>query len=492
MAYVPYEMSRAMLKFVVIIGFIATACATKKNPALMCPGGQCSDPRFPYCDVDGTVGGTPNACLAVSCTAGGFIACDQDNAIVCSASGSNYESTSCPTGCSADTNGCKPCSANTTTCGSGELDVCDGSGMLHPQQCAAGCVDTPAPHCAYIEPRYVPDACDMVATQPALAITNSGSLDPNLDSNCTGGIVTQTAAPAICVVHYGTIDIAAGATLTVPNTLDAMGRTIALVADQDLTIEGTLDVSAHGTLSGAGGGFNQSGADGTPTTAAGGAGGATPGAPGGSTTADGGGSNGGAAQNDPGQLAVLLGGAAAFQVADGTQIIGGGGGGGGVTLISCRGTVNVSGTISAGGGGGIAGASTLLKTGFGGGAGGYVVLQGLGVSVTGSVFANGGGGGGGEQPNMAAGQAGQDGTLSDVTAARGGFPQGGEGAGGAGGIATLSPTAGKKPTASGAMPGGGGGSVGWFQTYTPQGVSPTLMPAHASPTFRPNGNASTR
>jgi hypothetical protein len=485
-------MSRVAVTFT-FLGLVAMGCATKKNPALMCPGGQCADSRFPYCDVDGAVGGTPNECLAVSCTPGQFIACDGDKSIVCNAAGSDYDSATCPTGCSTDTNGCKPCPANTATCGNGELDVCDANGVVHPQACAAGCVGSPMPHCAYLEPRYVPNACDAPASQDSLAFTNSGQFDPNLDNNCTGGVVSQTGGPSICVVRYREITIASGVTISIHNTNDVSGRTVAFVADDAITIDGSLDVSAHGALSGPGGGVLMSG--GTPNTpssiAGGGAGGATPGGPGGTLTADGGGANGGVAAADPALLAALIGGAAAWQVQDPSLVYGGGGGGGGITLVACRGDIRVAGTIAANGGGGAAGQSTLEVNGAGGGAGGYVVLQGLGVSVTGSVFSNGGGGGGGEQSTTAGGVPGDDGQMSDSVAARGGTPQNGEGGGGAGGVATVSPKPGKKPTTTG-KPGGGGGSVGFLQTYTPQGIDPVLTPAHVSPQFQPNGTVPTR
>lgn len=474
---------------------VLAGCGTKKNPALVCSNGQCTDPKFPFCDVDGAVEGDPNTCVAVSCSPGEFEACDGSSAITCNSAGSSYDVTSCPTGCSVDANGCKPCPANTTTCGTNELDVCDADGVLHPQACAAGCVESPTPHCAYITPRYVPDACDAPAGEPMLMVTNSASLDPNFDSNCTGGIIDQTGGPSICVVRYGIIDIASGVTLTVANTPEANGRTVAFVADALLSIEGTLDVGAHGALSGPGGGFVHSG--GTPQIApniigGGGAGGASAGAPGGSTSADGGAANGGAGAADPALLAALVGGAAAYQYDDGTMLFGGGGGGGGVSLVACRGQVNVSGTINAGGGGGAGGSGGLFKDGFGGGAGGYVVLQGLDVSVNGSLFANGGGGGAGEQSTNADGIAGHDGSQSDSTAADGGASQNGGGAGGTGGIEGRNPSIGRKNSVSGAYPGGGGGSVGWFQTYTPEGIDPKLTPAHVSPSFRPNGSVSTR
>lgn len=43
-----------------------------------------------------------------------------------------------------------------------------------------------------------------------------------------------------------------------------------------------------------------------------------------------------------------------------------------------------------------------------------------------------------------------------------------------------------------ATAGGGGGSIGFFQTYTPEGVEPALTPTDVSPTFQPNGTINTR
>jgi hypothetical protein len=60
------------------------------------------------------------------------------------------------------------------------------------------------------------------------------------------------------------------------------------------------------------------------------------------------------------------------------------------------------------------------------------------------------------------------------------------------GAVAKNPGSGKHPTASGDTPGGGGGSVGFFQSYTPAGVTPTLTPSHASPAFQPNATIPTR
>lgn len=465
-------------------------CGTKANPQLMCSDGACSNPDFPFCDVHGAVGGDPGTCLAVSCTAGEFAACDGDQALACNSSGDNYTATACPFGCSDASNGCNQCSANQVACVGGDLHRCDASGMETVETCTQGCMDTPTPHCAYLEPRYVPDICDTRAASP-LTVNQSGTLDSDLDATCNGGVVTQAGGPAICVMHYSTITIGAAATLKVVSSqnqnLAGPGRAIALVADDMLDVEGTLDLSADANVSGPGGGNAFSGGTVNAPNGAGGAGSKTNGGAGGSATADGGAANGGAAMTDPGALTALLGGPKAS-----------GGGGGGATLISCRARVSVTGLVDAGGGGGFGGYHFFAGTpGGGGGAGGYVVLQGLDVSVTGEMYANGGAGGAGNDSSGTGTslQDGADGSLSDSMPAHAGAAHTGAGAGGTGGlagIASQNPGNGHRSTVSGDGAGGGGGSVGWFQSYTPAGVTPTLTPSHASPRFQPNANASLR
>jgi hypothetical protein len=332
-----------------------------------------------------------------------------------------------------------------------------------------------------------------------LAFTNAGSFDPNLDANCNGGVVAQTGGPDLCVVHYRSISIADGSTVLITGNGTAQGRVIAFVADDDLTIAGTLDIAAHGAKNGPGGGVLDSGGHANNPTGngGGGAGGSTPGAPGGNASIDGGASNGGAAIMNPALFSALIGGSSCGRGATLPDVddMFMAGGGGAATLVSCHGVVMVSGIISAGGAGGIAGfkfGTSIFVPGQGGGAGGYVVLQGLKVDVTGQLFANGGAGGGGMQSNQNGGMAGQDGQLSDVFPAQGGSTQTDEGAGGAGGIGTADPQKGKHPAGAGATAGGGGGSVGFLQIYTPEGLSPTVTPSHVSPAFQPNGVALTR
>lgn len=437
------------------VACLVVAC-TKRNDAVDCSDGGCSDPNFPFCDVDGLFA-EPLTCVAATCTPGEILGCRGEQALQCNADGDGVDAVAC------------------------------GGGA---------CVDGAAPHCPYLQPRYLPDVCDTLAEQSALEFTNSGDFDPNLDTNCTGGIVDQPGAPSICVVRYASISVGSNATLRMTGLVAGMGRVIALVADNTIRIEGTLNISARGSLSGPGGGKSQSGAIATVNNGGGGAGGATAGGTG-SIEAVGGGlaANGGATTPDPAVLQALVGGHAAGQLVvqdtNGVDVdFGGGGGGGGITLISCRGSVDISGTILAGGGGGLGGA-ILPTNGFGGGAGGNVVLQGVAINVTGQLFSNGGGGGSGRTASGTQGLRGSDGSASAAVAANGGTSLDGSGGGGAGGIAGTPPSNGAPPINANAGAGGGGGSVGFLQTYTPQGVTPNLA-GSVSPPFGQNGAIPTR
>ena len=375
---------------------LATACTTK-NPAFTCPDGTCSDPGYPFCDADGTIGGQAGTCIAVSCSPGTFAACDGNSAITCNASGDNYDVTPCAAECDPNL-GCVGCTPGTSECGSGVVNQCSGSGAWTPAEtCIFDCVASPTPHCAYLQPKYLPDICDAVATDDKFEITSSATMDTTADPSCNGGILPQTGGPDICIVRYKTISIDANKTFAVKGT-----RALALVSDGDLRVDGTLDIAAHGSIDGPGGGLYRSGGSVSGPSAGGGAGFHQSGGAGANLTVDGGASNGGLATTDPALLNTLISGPRG----------GGGAAGGAATLISCRGRVTVSGMLSAGGGGGIGGFPSGGAALGGGGGGGYTVLQGLAISVTGAVYANGGGGGaGGNTSTTTGGAGGDDGTL---------------------------------------------------------------------------------
>jgi hypothetical protein len=87
------------------------AGCTKPNPR-DCADGSCTDPAFPFCDQAGTFG-PPQTCIAVTCTAGDFAACQGDQALACNATGNDYAVTQCEHGCDADAHGCVACLDNT-------------------------------------------------------------------------------------------------------------------------------------------------------------------------------------------------------------------------------------------------------------------------------------------------------------------------------------------------------------------------------------------
>src|SRR5688572_30210917 len=103
---------RMSLGLVVGLALWAVTGCTKPNPR-SCADGLCTDPAFPFCDIDGALQGEPEACIAVSCTAQEFVACRDDLAITCNPSGNDYDVIQCPRGCDVVANGCKTCADST-------------------------------------------------------------------------------------------------------------------------------------------------------------------------------------------------------------------------------------------------------------------------------------------------------------------------------------------------------------------------------------------
>ena len=427
-----------------------------------------------------------------TCTANEFVDCVDTTARICNATGDGTIDLECGAGCNADNGRCNTCVPGALQCTADGLERCGDDGLPIQEGCAIGCVDATVPHCAYVEPSYpaLANACDTIATLPDLTISSDTTLDTTLDATCTGAVVAQTGGPSICIVRYGTITIDTSATFTVRGT-----RALALVADDRLALDGILDVSADKDVSGPGGGTQISGTQASSADGGGGAGFRTAGGAGGNDTVDGGAANGGAAFTDPATSATFIGGTRAGTSTLFPHKVGGGGGA--AILIACRGEVSITGTIDAGGGGGEGGsdvstAGTVFTGGVGGGSGGNVVLQGLAVSVTGKLFANGGGGGGGISGDDTHGFDGEDGSRSGSTPARGAGPLQSGGHGGDGGTGVFQPAVGGRPGVSAGTGGGGGGSTGFFQTYTPTGIIPTLDPNVASPTLQTNRTITTR
>ena len=432
--------NRGMRLDVVALVIACVGCTTTPNPR-SCLDHHCSDPAFPFCDETGAISGTAGICVAVSCEAGTFKECRDDAALVCNDQGTSYDMVQCPYGCGAS--GCLPC--NTTDCET------------------------------HLIPRFAPDVCTDLSSIASREYLDDTEINSSDDANCTE-IITQPPGPEICVIRASTIRIATNRTLKVRGS-----RAIALVADRELDIEGILDISADATVNGPGGGLVKSGA--SSNQAGGGAGYRTAGGAGASDSGDGGSSNGGAPGSSPLLLATLNGGAQPAAAPTASQP---GGAGGAGLLVSCRATVSISGTLDAGGGGGVGDFgdsqppyATYIAAG--GGTGGTIVIAGLAVTISGQVYANGGGGGGGGVPGFA-GMDGQRSTSAALGGPQGGFNSGG-GPGGNGG-ALDAPLHGGRPIGvsnCGLGCGAGGGSAGYVVVLTPTGAAPQLAPLAASP-----------
>lgn len=446
------DYSAMRLRWALVFGVLIGAC-TKPNPA-SCLDDFCDDPALPFCDVDGSIGGVPDTCIAVDCEPNTFESCtDETHARLCSTDGRTFVTQECEFGCGDD--GCLPC--NTAEC---------------------------QPTEQHIIPKYLGNACDDVASSQ-LAMTQDLTIDTSIDTNCTA-IVSQSNGPDMCVIHHESVTIGSTSSLTFTGP-----RVVALIADRTFDVRGVVnasasrDVNTNTVFNGPGGGFKKSGTG--NDVPGGGAGYRTRGGHGGSNGTDGGQNNGGPPELAPTELTRLLGGTQAARTTTNGQP---GGGGGGVTMICCRCTLSISGMIHANGGGGSAppfGGNPLGLVGKagGGGSGGTIVLQGLGIELTGRAFANGGGGGSGATSTFQPGNHGADGPLA-TTCAEGGTPGNG-GAGGNGGC-DLPSGDGKAFAGSNSFtPGAGGGSAGFILTYTPEGVTPLLTPIANSPPLTANG-----
>ncbi len=145
-----------------------------------------------------------------------------------------------------------------------------------------------------------------------------------------------------------------------------------------------------------------------------------------------------------------------------------GGGGGGALQITALGSLEITGTINAGGAGGeggrgVAATPTNASAGGGGGAGGGILLEAP-VLVVGStaILAANGGGGGGAGSDTYSGGPGANARASLIRASGGTAGAAVGGNGGAGGVSGTAPVAGTGDTVTTTISngGGGGGAVG--------------------------------
>ncbi len=317
--------------------------------------------------------------------------------------------------------------------------------------------------------------------------TRELSSAPALPAGVTFSVGLQDSGDEVAILRVRTLKLNDGRILSVQGT-----RSFLVLANDEIVLEGLLDVGGHLNVAGPGGGSGGAGnGAGKPSVhGVGGSGYDDPGAGGGSFA------TAGAAG---GKVGTVGGGAAGELFALADRLIGGGsggaaglctnrpGGGGGAVLLYAKQRIRLlgGGAINAGGGGGeggiAAGCSTGAGPGAGGGAGGTIWLQTPSLEGDGLVAANGGGGGGGSYVNVSNGGNGGDGLPSVTAVAMGGAKAGNveTTAGGNGAIAgTAASAIPELPRGNG---GGGGGGLGTIVARAKE-VSTTLQ---ASPAITP-------
>ena len=323
-------------------------------------------------------------------------------------------------------------------------------------------------------PCYGTLASYCLATVPPATTTFGAS--KAINTNAASADCSPAFANA-CVIAAQVIVVNAGVVLTASGT-----RPLVLVAEDALTVSGTLDVSSR---RGATTGAAANGSCGTPSAPQPGAGDTGPqhtaggGGAGGSFSNNGGDGGNGAGGKSGGNAAAAptfgfrggcRGETGAISGPGGTMNAGAGGDSGGVVYLIAGSTLSIGGAVYASGAGG--GNGRTVGGGAGGaGSGGLVALEAMAIQVTGMIGANGGGGGG--AAGITEGLAGADGANSTNTgtitwntrAPGGGGSDGQTGDGGRGtDRATATGEAGTNAS-SGGGGGGGGGSPGviWYK-----------------------------
>ncbi|TMQ09438.1 MAG: hypothetical protein E6J90_38010 [Deltaproteobacteria bacterium] len=369
--------------------------------------------------------------------------------------------------------------ACTPSCTGAMLTSCTGPMV----SCALGCSEDGDAHCFGPRPSngVDPTAADPLRGTTTISAnatfdTDTGAIIGGLDRPAGTGIaagVGYVQAPAsgpggaplgIFVFHNLTVE--AGATVRFTGA-----RAAVLLVGDAARIAGVINAAAGHPTPGPGGGAGGSevgpargcgaGAPGVKSanrdSGGGGGGAGSTGGPGGDIGGTLGGLGGAACM--PALLEPLQGGSGGGRGSPGgAASAAAGGSGGGALQITALGSLEITGTINAGGAGGeaAAGSSTDAGGGGGGGSGGAILLEAPTVitGATAIVVANGGGGGGGG--GTIAGGPGDDGGTS-TQPAQGGF--GGElsANGGTGGSLGSPPDVGTGGATNG---GGGGGAAG--------------------------------
>jgi adhesin HecA-like repeat protein len=434
---------------------VTVAGCTTPNPK-SCADGTCTDPAYPFCDVNGTLGGVPNECIAPVCESETFAECRGDTEVRCNATGDGYEVTRCERGCDP-TVGCLSCEPNQTVCANGAVVRCDAEGgATVVEDCPLGCYEN-EPRCREVAPSNgLGMYLDMVSTPPDLDLRGGGTIDT------TAGTITTAQDVVLDIPTFLVPAPQGGAPIRVFVANDVVlgdvsaksdgpyeGPALAILARGEILVEGTVTVESGDVLRpGCTGssGLKQVSGQVEKMSGSGGGAHATDGAPGGSVSGNPpvmGGQGGRASGSDT--LVPLRGGCAAGGSLATEDSIPDGARGGGALQLTSRRLVQIGGTIAVNGSDG-----DVLLGGVrsGGGGGGGVLIEAPRVDLVGTaaVLARGGTGSGcpanPNRPSRSCGTPGA-GARQGSEAQAGGdihypLPRGGiSGGGGGGGLGRI-------------------------------------------------------
>lgn len=359
---------------------------------------------------------------------------------------------------------------------------CDSTGTpSRVIDCALGCSDG-VEKCIDVAPSnglagYLDLARDDDAATDVV-FTGSSTINTDTGEVTIGGVATAVptdVANGIRVYMFKSVEI--------PGTVKVTGAIpLALVSDGNVSITGTLDVSADASTRGPGSsvetaacvGGSDSNFSSNPIPGGGGGGRFQAGAAGGAGYNGPAGRPGGVVASDP-DLEPLVGGCrggTAAYILIPTPPPNGGAGGGAVQITSrTRIEVVASGKIDASGGGGAG-----PGPGPGGGSGGGVLLEAPDIVIDGigAVISTKGGAGGGAR-GSGTGAPGADGGTGPAAAAGGSL--GGYAIGGNGGTEAAAPTNGGSGNSTNIHGAGGGGSVGEARFNT---ATATVLPTNGA------------
>jgi hypothetical protein len=330
--------------------------------------------------------------------------------------------------------------------------------------------------------------CAPEATLTGLTYSISIDINTDDDSMCTFVDVMQNRQGALCVIAATDLTLEASGSITAHGS-----RPLVLVAMGTMTIAGTVDVSSHGAVVGAGGNYGceyvpgQSQAAGS-NTSGGGAGGSFGGRGGASGAPGNGGAQLAPAPIDPTTLTLVRGGCKGSSGGyDVNADIAPGGDSGGAVYLMAGTSLTISGKVVANGVGGAGGKPAIASCfpgGGGGGSGGLIMLDAPTSSISGLLMANGGGGGAGGSDQAAAGTNGTDpDPTKPAIAASGGIPTGDLTGGYGGAGSTLMPPLQGGPgsedqtAGTGGGGGGGGGGQGVIRIFGTFAGGGTIVPA---------------